>query len=637
MGKVPISPMRFTNAHRTPRKRLLVAGMSLAASAVLLAPAAASADFTLQPCTGSSVAGNGSTLQNTAQQTLWAPAFSADSAGTCSGVSVTYNAGTAITGSGGGRNALGGSNGNRSDAALNPTGTRFAGSDEAPTPTQQNLMSKGDAANAADDSPIHVVPVAATSIAVMVNVPVTCRDAGDIPAEDLDSTGRLAVSSTALVSAFKGGATWGQLILSKGGVPSPDSACAAEPVYRVVRPTDSGSTFALKSFLDKVGSENFNGVGNTVWPGSAQQLHTGGTDAAHKCAVSLCDSSGGTPSLTGGGDLATLVSNSPGAIGYAALPDARGKGFDFQGSTTTDFTYWLQVSSVTNPTPKEATSDVNGWKSSAATGGPGQKGANCNGFQPSNLPGGDDPTLGDWTAVDPTGGTGYPICTFTYDLAFDDNAPVWGTSDAEQAKARSVKDYLTYVVGGVGQSKLGNNVSDYSPLSGSLANIAQKGVAAIGWNKAQGGGTQTDTTPIPPVTTPTTTVVTPPTVTTPIVPAVSNKFTIASSKVKGSVVTVKLTLPGAGKLAVKATTKIKNKTITFSTVSSTVKGGAGTVTLKASKAAISALKKVSSAKVTFKVTFTPNGGAAASQSKSVTVKGTHKAPKKSKKKSSKKK
>lgn len=624
--------MRFLSAHRTPRTRLLAAGTAAVASAVLLAPAGAQAAFTLPACGGSAVAGNGSTLQGTAHTSLWSPAFSTDSTGTCSGITVTYNGAGATTGSGGGKAAMGSKDGTRS-GTNNPTGTRFGGTDEAPTPVETGKINAGDPNSAADDAKVHVIPVAATSIAIIVNLPASCKTV--IPAGDLDASGRLKVSNAALAKAFaavSGGQTWGDLIAS-AGTPTADTTCAAEPVHRIVRPTDSGSSFAVKGFLDKVGNQNFLALGNTEWPNAgAAQAHLNSNSVA--CIVSICDGGDGNgKGFTGGGDLATLAGNSPGSIGYAALPDARGKGFDFDG-TTADTKYWLSVEGVQDPTKRfEPTSDANGWKTSVNGG---QKGANCNGLNPAGVPTGADPTLGDWTGVDPTGGAGYPACTFTYDLVFDDNVPAWGSSSEEEAKARSVKDYFTYVVS-TGQQKLGNPASDYSPLSASLGAIAQNGVAAIGWNKTQGGGpgTPTDTTPVTTPTTPTTTPTTPttPTITTPVAP--SNAFSISSKKAKGSAITVGLTLPGAGKLVLKATTTIKGKKITFASKTVSTPGGKGTVTFTPSAKAKAALKKVKTAKVTVAITFTPAGGTAASKSASVTVKGTLKAKKATKKKSSK--
>src|SRR4030088_947668 len=76
----------------------------------------------------------------------------------------------------------------------------------------------------------------------------------------------------------------------------------------------------------------------------------------------------------------------------------------------------------------------------------------------------------------------------TYDLSFDDYATAYSAYDpsAEQAKARTVKDYLTYVVSDAGQAKLQPN--DYANVPSTIPAISQAGVAGIGWNKAGGPG-----------------------------------------------------------------------------------------------------------------------------------------------------
>ncbi len=73
----------------------------------------------------------------------------------------------------------------------------------------------------------------------------------------------------------------------------------------------------------------------------------------------------------------------------------------------------------------------------------------------------------------------------TYGLLWDDNAVVYGASDAEQAKARTVKDYFGLLVSGAGQATLAG--FDYSSVPNNsdkpLLTYAQNAVAAIDWNK----------------------------------------------------------------------------------------------------------------------------------------------------------
>jgi hypothetical protein len=228
-----------------------------------------------------------------------------------------------------------------------------------------------------------------------------------------------------------------------------------------------------------------------------------------------------------------------------------------------------------------------------------------------------DPTLGSWTDAIATGSkdtTTYAACALTYDFAFDDDAPVYGNTQAEQEKARTVKDYLESVVSPTGQ--IGVLTADYGALPSNVVQIAQKGVEAIGWNKAAGAGGGTKEEPVKAPTTTTTTTTTTPLI-TPAITAPSNSFSIASAKVKGKDIVLSLVLPGAGQVQIKAT----GGGVTVSNVTASVGGGQGTVTLPISSAALKKLAKSKSKKlsVSITVTFTPTGGTAATQKKTLTV------------------
>ncbi len=203
----------------------------------------------------------------------------------------------------------------------------------------------------------------------------------------------------------------------------------------------------------------------------------------------------------------------------------------------------------------------------------------------------------------------------TFALAWDDNAPVYGNTQTEEAKARTVKDYLSLIVSAVGQVKLAS--TDYSPLPSSLADIARTGVNAIDWNKAAGsggGGGGTTTTPGGGTTTT-------PGGSTPVGPP-SNVFSLPSHKLSSTLITYTLQVPGKGKLKIVATTKVGRKTITGASISTTVSGGGKvTVKLKLSAKARSALAHARGRKLKFivKFTFTPTGGTARTVSKTVTL------------------
>jgi hypothetical protein len=485
-----------------------------------------------------------------------------------------------------------------------------------------------------------------------------------------DSTGdkfsnqtlRVHISDQKLEEIWQGHlTTWGQVVpagdfLEKAtnGVSKTQSECAATPVVRIVRQDTSGTTYNFKHFLALLPSFNGEGgaklwtssssqVGNTniVWPlSSATEAGTPEpVNAGNICESTehICHALEGS-----GGSLSNAVIATNGSIGYLDLATAREKGYDMTANTkvpgeagfeeespatsgkfvnVNDRLYWIPLEEVTPPATENGTGTVDTGvfaeptteaKSHFNPLGANAKGANCSGADYRGIPTTpSDPTLGDWSKAIATGGTTYPICAITYDLAFDDDAPVYGIGD--EAQARTVKDYLTSVVSSAGQFEL--PTFDYAALPLSIVEIAENGVAAIGWNKSAGsGGGGGGGTVTPPMTTTTTT--TTPSV-TPAITTPSNSFSIASAKVKGKNVVLSLVLPGAGKVQIKAT----GGGVTVSNVTASVSGGQGTVTLPISSAALKKLAKAKGKKlsVSITVTFTPTGGTAATQKKTLTI------------------
>ena len=162
-----------------------------------------------------------------------------------------------------------------------------------------------------------------------------------------------------------------------------------------------------------------------------------------------------------------------------------------------------------------------------------------------------------------------------------------------------------------------------STTIGPVDNSVRTTTTTTGPNSGPNSGNSTPTT----TTTTTQPTTTNKTTTTQKPPPISNAFTITSATVKKQSVKLTLTVAGAGRLAVKATTKYKGKTITFATGGATVNGGAGSLTLKPSSkalAAIKATKKSKKLKVSVTVQYTPTGGATNTKTTSVSIKGLHK-------------
>jgi hypothetical protein len=650
-----------------------VAALALA----VMSPSSAHAAFTIGKCQGAPVAGQGSSAQKEAQQEFWSTTVwhGAEGAGGCGGSApaVTY----APEGSGCGIASIGGeaSSANcfgfeakESGPGIRAASTRFAGSDAPLTATQQI---NADAAGGEKPGVIHQIPVASFAVAIIVHFPEGCElkspgtgsgkngigslngdtstggpndppggETGDTAAE---RTLRVHISAAEMEKIWDGGTqqTWGDIVPQEefgNAVLSEREACANVPVTRIVRFDGSGTTFNFKAYLSLLPGAPSGlwttapiGGDNHIWPETGTEkkqpekvaVTEVGGKKVYKCesANHIC-----TAFANGGGELAAAVSGVNGSIGYADLATSRKHGF-YMEKEKSDHTYWVPMQTISPEEGNkvgEAYVEPTETPKSNTVASP--EGADCTDADYRNYPTeGADPTLGDWEKAIATGGTktaiasdpihAYPVCGLTYDFAFDDDAPVFGNTQIEQEKARTVKDYLEAVESTKGQFQLA--LHDYGTLPLNIIQIAQNGVAAIGWDKSAGAeGPKEEPTKSPPpsgggsgggTTATTTTVTTPP----------SNAFSIAGAKVKGKNIVLSLVLPGAGNVQIKAS----GGGVTVSNVSASVGGGQGTVTLPISSAALKKLAKAKSKKlsVSIAVTFTPTGGAAATQTKTLTV------------------
>ncbi len=615
--------------------RLGVAGAS-AMAALALAPLTATADFTLTRCAGTDISGRGASFQNNAQQGFIELFGGAQG---CSGTPIV-NPYTA-DGSGAGRRSFGERSGTNTTGARDPV-TRYAATDEAPNPTQQSQMNTGPIdgngadLTAGDDGKVRVLPVAVGANTVNVNypdgctLPVASATSANGPGAG-DQSARLKITVLDVEKAFAATTTtWGTLVpgiaeTATGGRPA--GSCAAQQIKRIVRRDDSGTTFSFKAFLNAVNGATqwlavYGVTPNTIWPSTG-----GGAPLSPKAiAAGPCDAELCSGTANGGAALVSLLAATDGAIGYADVRTSRQGGFELNPAAapaTPDTTYWIQVQNKNSQQYHEPTSDPNGFKPG------GNPGANCGQATFSNLPA---DTLGDFSNSDASNSPqGYPICVLTYILAWDDYASVYGTSDAEQSKARTVKTFLETIVGPVAQTAL--SARDYQALPQNLLTLAQGGVTAINFNKGGGGGTQPTPSPTPtpaPSVTPGGGVRPVPTV--PPITQVSNQFSVASARVsKSGVITAVLRLPGPGVVSARAIAKRKGFTVGSATGTANA-GGNLTIKLNPSRKTKAALKKTKKLKVSLSISYTPRGGTANALTRSLTLKG--KVVKKKKKKKS---
>lgn len=631
--------------------------VALAASGLT---ARANAAFSLGKCEGGDVKANGASFASNAHNFIFKNEFKdsycADTAfaGSLAPKLTEYNA----NGSGKGREAM----------MNRATESRFAGSDEPPLPEEIQRMNAGvlpptnpaDDPNPNDNGQIHVVPAAIGAIAPLVNFPNSC-DVSQLTGgptgerteeENLDADGtpddvmRVRFTREQFERMWAGDPdydTWDEVFSSAG------FTCNV-PIIRVVRFDNSGSTFALKDYLDTQNASRgwkedfvFGDNDTRDWPNAAEVgtrmdcPEVSGVRPVGPGADSNTPGDAGPDQLTsacteGGGAAVDTLKAIDGSVGYADIATARGRQLDIEPEVAApgdNDVYWTQLpdGGAGNGVFREPTSDAKGFRKEANA----QKGANCAGATFTNDGAPLPSTLGNWANVSGVNSPGaFPTCTLTYGMLFDDNSDVWGTSEAEQKKARTVKDYWENVVTITTQQALPTR--DYAPLPEAIRQIAAAGIAAVGWEKGpvgggnddgggnndggggnnnggDGGGTSNPPAPLAP----------------------SNLFSLPkktiSSKTGGATVSVKIPGPGVvelvgtanvpsakGKRSSKKAIQVGRTTLTAS--------GAGTynLALKPSNAAKQQLRSKGQLKVSLKVTYTPTGGTASTSTSSVTLK-----------------
>jgi hypothetical protein len=660
--------MRVSLPLTAERGRIHAVVVALCAVTVMVIAAAAAAPsahaaFTVTHCKGTAIEGQGSSAQKEAQLEFWSTTVfhSSEAQGGCTGSAphVEY----AANGSGCGIASIGGeaSSANCASFTAGESGpgfrapvTRYAGSDAPLTVTQQTAA---DAAGGTKPGLIHQIPVASFAVAIIVHFPDGCKltDPGtgaaangagslngdtstggpnDAPGGATGDTAaneslRVHITAEEMEKIWDGTSqTWGNIVPEADfeGTGPEKAACAAVPVSRIVRFDGSGTTYNFKAYLSLLPTapsglwtEAPVAGDNHIWPETfdAEKKQPETVNAGTKvceAANHIC-----TALANGGGPLTEAVTATSGSIGYADLATARKHNF-YMEAKKADHTYWVPMQTI-SPEKSNEVGVVYAEPTEVPTSNlvASPEGANCTDADYRNFPTeGSDPTLGNWEKAIATGGTAtaiatepthaYPVCGLTYDFAFDDDAPVFGESQLEQERARTVKDYLEAVESQKGQFQLA--LHDYGTLPLSVIQIAQNGVKAIDWKKEAGSEKQKEevkkTPPVEekPIITP---IVTPP----------SNAFSIAGAKVKGKTIVLSLVLPGAGRVQIKAT----GGGVTVANVTASVSGGKGNVSLSLSKAALSKLAKIKGHKFSVKITitFTPTGGSKASKTKTLTL------------------
>lgn len=391
----------------TGARAALLAGATFAALG-LGGLSAGSASAALS-CTGNNIIGQGSSLQKIAQQEIWAPAFSSSICNSGTFPTVTYES----TGSGAGMAEW---NYDGKKGSLNHE-REFIGTDDAPTTEQI-----GNITSVAGGASLLVIPVAQTSISIVANPPNGCT-VEEITNADLEAV-------------FRGGfTTWSKLSTAEG-------TCSS-PITRVVRFDGSGTTYQFKNYLSKINKAGLPcTTGGTEGKASWKELEpitNGETGAPNTTWPETCKertlSTLVKPAAKGGGEVVKKVNATEGSIGYAALPDAKANSAK-------------AILAVQN----------NGQKAEGATfASPASGGsANCASAQyevpvQARNQVGSTGLNADWSKVfgaNPgIGGTSYPLCTLTYDLAFNSYQKAGFKFKDEVTTHDYLKEYLVTEAG----------------------------------------------------------------------------------------------------------------------------------------------------------------------------------------------
>jgi ABC-type phosphate transport system substrate-binding protein len=379
-------------------------------------------------CEGSDIIGQGASLQKESQA-LWTSLFNT---GVCAGIGtepkVTYEA----TGSGSGLRAW---------DFTGPDGTpfetlkAFTATDDAPTTAEiENAK-----AAAGGESEVLVIPVTQTSIAPVANPPAECE------VEEITNREFERVMNGAIKK-------WGQIRTAFG------PGCAGAKVTRVVRFDGSGTTYQFKNYMGLINKQplpctegsltwkELRPVGeeekpNITWPENG----VGGCSANALSPVTTAGKKGNT-------ELVKKLNTIDGAIGYSSLADAE--------NNKTGDTLVLNLQNNGLVRLADAT---------FAAAGVAGKNSNCADAvykvpADAQVGGGSGENV-DWSQVfgakTNIGGTAFPLCTLTFDMALKG----YEAAGMTEGQTISVIDYLReYITAEEGQDDIAEGEKYYSPL-----------------------------------------------------------------------------------------------------------------------------------------------------------------------------
>jgi hypothetical protein len=440
-----------------------------------LAPAASAASVKCAV-----IHGSGSSLQKIAQQELWDPGFATLKSGElgasseCSSYPTnTYES----TSSGKGLEQWGGAGPNEGKLGTENQFPAFIGDDVGPELHQLAEMDKAGQSAAGTTNKVMAVPVAQSAVSVDVSLPEGCTI-------KVNSEEHPRISNQALQLAYFSSAKAANWLALIEGVTFSGGACDVKPI-KLARGSASGTTCGFKRFFANLAKEP--SVEKTAWQEATENVtDCTSQEKAHYPSESEVVEEGSVEGTTAkllekGSQLVSATFETPNMISYADLADAIATGKFLHKTEPLEHTSKVLPNGKFTSFFVEVGNEAYGTNKKGASPQKLEE-SNCGGVE-YDAPAAVEPNQAGWSravelGLENGGTTNYPICTLTFDYAWNKYSSVGGSvkkySSEEEA---TLANYLLYEVT-LGQSGLA--AKHYRGLTSSVLAEAKSGVTKAG-------------------------------------------------------------------------------------------------------------------------------------------------------------
>ncbi|HEV3071157.1 MAG TPA: hypothetical protein VGY76_07025 [Solirubrobacteraceae bacterium] len=317
---------------------------------------------------------------------------------------------------------------------------KYIASDLAPEEMQIKMMDKAAKATSGLTNSVVTTPVAQSAVAVLVSLPVACSATMTAPnVEDLALEEEWSANKGTLEALIKNAG-----IMSCGTKEAPKL---------IVRKDSASATAGFKRFMNE--------INKTTW---AKFVKTGKLAANNEWPATV-EKTG-----EGGEGEAKTVYNTPNSMGYADLADAKTVGFTslpthHKNGKEEYYSFFVEVQNSNKGTVKFASPEA------------GSGASNCEATTYTEPEGGVAPDV-DWSLASESNGlagTTYPICTLTFDLAWQHYSYLGSEIFLQEQYADTVQSYLMWLLI-KGQNEKALKSDHFAPLPSETISKAAKGV-----------------------------------------------------------------------------------------------------------------------------------------------------------------